>query len=382
MIFERLPLLGNPDMPLQLLADFALHMISLWTRCYEEQLWPPIKFLVSLIAFTFQLNTSFVVPQVFKELIPVAQASVFLVAEGPQRLQDGTITNADEYNALEQHIDTSQILSLLYTTAQGCATTPAETEDGVRHHAASMFWELFSFETVRLLLAPKQRFADIVETLELIGTSSLPDSIGPIVDGREAAATASAVIDRVSAKLTEHSRAPNTPWQKRCIRDAALRALVAFARHPFGARQLASHRDALPRLVVCLSTSIDDLYDQPLSLSALPPLPKSLRSSSLKIPESTAFPELYHIISQCVLLMHALITDPLTAELADISGKLAVCHGGHQRYLIALGRLTFAEEDLVLEAGIEGEIVEAAHELLEMAVTPERGEFVSEAFGA
>lgn len=91
--------------------------------------------------------------------------------------------------------------------------------------------------------------------------------------------------------------------------------------------------------------------------------------------------ELSRIISQCVLLIHALVTDPHTADAADLSRKLSVFHGGSQRQLLALGRLTFAEEDLIMEAGIDSEIVEAAHELLELAVSPDEGEVVSEAFG-
>jgi hypothetical protein len=90
---------------------------------------------------------------------------------------------------------------------------------------------------------------------------------------------------------------------------------------------------------------------------------------------------LYRIISQSVFLIHALVIGPDTANIADIGQKLSMAHGGSQRYLLALGRLTFAEEDLVMEAGIDGETVEAAHELLELAVTPDEGEVVSGAFG-
>lgn len=107
-----------------------------------------------------------------------------------------------------------------------------------------------------------------------------------------------------------------------------------------------------------------------------------MASSPLKFAESTNSAELYRTISQCVTLIHTLATDAWTANLADITRKLSLSHGGSQRYLIALGRLILAEEDTVMEAGIEGEVVEAAHELLEMAVTLDKGEIVSEAFGA
>lgn len=373
--------MGNPYQPMQLLVDFAEQIIILWTRCFEEQFWEPIKYLVSLISFTFQLHTSSVAPLIISRLVPVAQTTIFTVAEGPSRLSDGTAANNDEHAILEQQIDTTHILSLLYTTSLACATIPTETEDGVRYTSAA-FWKLISLDFTLLLLMPKQKTVDIIGMLDLLATSSLPDSIGPISDEKDVVSVARAVIERVSAKLMEHPRATTTPAQKRSVRLAALRTLVTFARHEFGAKQLASHDNALPRLVACLSTSIDELYDQPIPPSILPPLPDVMTSSSLKFAESTTSAELYRIISQCVTLIHTLATDPCTANLADITRKLSLSHGGSQRYLIALGRLTFAEEDLVMEAGIEGEVVEAAHELLEMAVTPDEGEIVSEAFGA
>lgn len=60
--------------------------------------------------------------------------------------------------------------------------------------------------------------------------------------------------------------------------------------------------------------------------------------------------------------------------------KLSIIHGGSQKYLIALARLNFAEDDLVLEAGIDTEVAECAHEMLELAVTPEEGEAIHSAF--
>ncbi|POR37606.1 Uncharacterized protein TPAR_02192 [Tolypocladium paradoxum] len=382
MIFEKLPLMGSPHRPMQLLVDFAEHIISLWTRCVEEQFWEPVKYLVSLVSFTFDLHTISVAPLVIANLAPIAQATIVGLAEGRRRAPDDNVSNSDMYSFLEEHIDTTQIVSLLYTSAMACATTHGETESGFGCTAVG-FWRLMSLDLVLLLLTPRQRLGDIIGMLDLLASSSLPGSIGPVSEEVESPVIARAIIERVSAKLTEHhSRSATTPQQRRRVRLAALRTLIAFARHPFGALQLASHDNALPRLVACLSASIDDLYDQPIPSTVLPPLPDALTSTSLRLPESTASADLCRIISQSVLLIHTLVTDPGTSNVADISQKLSMAHGGSQRYLLALGRLTFAEEDLVIEAGIDGEVVEAAHELLEMAVTPDEGQAVSEAFGA
>ena len=50
------------------------------------------------------------------------------------------------------------------------------------------------------------------------------------------------------------------------------------------------------------------------------------------------------------------------------------------RYLVSLGRLNFAEEDLVFEQGIDEETVERAHELLELAVERAEGGSVKGVF--
>jgi hypothetical protein len=62
--------------------------------------------------------------------------------------------------------------------------------------------------------------------------------------------------------------------------------------------------------------------------------------------------------------------------------KLAVVHGGAQKYLLCLSRLNFSEADLVLEAGIDEDIPACALELLELIVTPEEGDAIQSAFSS
>jgi hypothetical protein len=375
--------MGNPERPMQLLVDFCELTLRLWTRCFEEEFWRPIPYLVSLISFTLDLHTISVAPLIIPSLVPVAQATIGMLAEGRHRMPDGDLANSEEYKVVEQSIDTTQLLSLLYTGAVACVT--ARDFDSGASNQAEDFWRLVSLDLVLLLLTPKQKLGDVMGTLELLAASSLPASIGPITDDseRDAAFVAKAIIERVSAKLTEHPRAATTPTQKRHVRLSALRTLIAFAQYEFGAIQLASHDNALPRLVTCLSRSIDDLYDQFVSPRIfLPSADDENDKNGLRSPQVDPTTVLNRIISQCVALIHTLVTGAATANIADISHKLSLSHGGSQRYMIALGRLTFAEEDLVLESGIESDVVEAAHELLEMAVTPDEGEIVSEAFDA
>ncbi|KAH8168627.1 DNA repair protein Rad26 [Sarocladium implicatum] len=376
IIFQKLSLMGDPNQPMQLLVDFTELIVSIWVRCVEDRYWEPIKHLVALISFTLQLHTTTVAIWTFRNLAAAAQTTIFMVAEGRHRVPDGDLSKNETYSGVAEHIDTTYILALLQLVAIACATTPVKTEIGLELQAEEL-WRMLTLDFVLLLLTPKQKLEDVIAMLGLLSTSTLPKSIGPLVEDKDPTFVARLVIERVSAKLVEFPVTATLASDKRRIRIAALRTLISFARHPFGALALASHNNAIPRLVACMSTSIDDLYDQPIPAFILPP-----PSDDLPPPPPDSSATLSTIISQCVLLIHTLVTSPSTAETADIAGKLSVSHGGSQRYLLSLGRLTFAEDDLVLEAGIEAEVVEAAHELLEMAVTPDEGELVSEAFGA
>jgi len=60
--------------------------------------------------------------------------------------------------------------------------------------------------------------------------------------------------------------------------------------------------------------------------------------------------------------------------------KLSQINGGPQKYLLALARLNFSDDELVLERGIAPDIQGLALEMLELAVTPEEGDKIFEAF--
>ncbi|CEI62879.1 hypothetical protein FVEN_g550 [Fusarium venenatum] len=378
IVFQKIPLMGDPHRPMQLLVDFANLMSGIWTRCQADQLWEPIKYVLSLISFTFSLHASEVAPFVIPNLAAPAQATICTLAEWQNRIPEGEeqLKNS-EFQSMKRHIKIVDILSVFYTCSLACAAALDVTEDEVKSQAA-MFWSCISPDLVYKLLSPKQELPDILGMLELLTTCSLPDSLGPITE-RESP-VASHVINHVTNKLTDYYSSVKSREQKSTLYLAALRTLISFSRYPFGAMELASHSLALPRLVACLSSSIDELYDLPIPSNILPP---NAEVDGLRwgLEAASYSASLYKIISKCVFLIHRLVTGPDTANIAEISQKLSTTHGGSQRYLLALGRLTFAEEDLVIEAGIDGETVEAAHELLELAVTPDEGEIVSGAFG-
>ena len=65
-------------------------------------------------------------------------------------------------------------------------------------------------------------------------------------------------------------------------------------------------------------------------------------------------------------------------ESIDLTSKLEVERGGYHAFLISMSRVAFSEQ-LVFEAGIEMEVIEAAHDILDNVLSPEEGEAIVKA---
>lgn len=315
--------------------------------------------LVSLVSLTVQLYTVAVSPYIAASLLPVAMDSCYEVGiprfyhEGP-----GNPTK-ESWKSFHANISPTEILSLLYLTALGCAASPP-VGGGVTDPAVD-FWGQVQIEFVLMQLSQKHPVEDYLIMLRWLCTSVFPDSIGPISPNRTVEVVAATLIERISLQLVETPRWDIDQYKLRTVRNAVLRTLAAFARSSFGLAQLAINNYAIPRLVTLLSSSIDELYDGDMRYEASE--------------EDISQRELQALIAHTTLLLHTIITNPLTADLVDVPGKLSKSMAGSQKYLLSLGRLNFSE-DLVSE-----ETAELAHELLELAVTPEEGEELGRFFG-
>ncbi|KAI0007692.1 hypothetical protein F4779DRAFT_591054 [Xylariaceae sp. FL0662B] len=360
ILFQKLAVAGDPNDPMSLPIEFCEQVIQLWDSCRKESCLAPITELISLLSFTLQLRTVAVAPYIAQSLIPVAMDSCYEVSiprfNNPN-LEDPT---DESYKNFNTHISSTEILSLMYLTATGCATSPP-VGAGLTSPAVD-FWSLVHVEFVLMLLCQKQPVEDFLAVLRLLCTSVFPDSIGPISPSKSAEMVAYIVIERLSWHLTDLPRWDVDQLQLRVMRNAVLQTLAAFARSPFGLAQLAISDYAVPRLVTLLSSCIDELYDGDMQYR-----PREEHD------DMTAL--LHTLVATTLQLLHMIITNPMTADLTDVSGKLAKNVGGSQKYLLSLARLNFSE-DLVSE-----EMAELAHELLELAATSEEGEDMGLFFG-
>ncbi|KAI1161543.1 hypothetical protein F5B18DRAFT_628000 [Nemania serpens] len=354
ILLQKLSTASDPSDPTQLPVQFCLEVIRLWDTCIIERCLAPIADLVSLVSFTLQLQTVALAPYIAPTLLPVAMEACYQVAipRFNNLTPDDGDPTTEEFINFRDNIDTTKVLSLLYLTALGCATS--EPVGGSISSPCVDFWSQVHMEFVLMLLNKKQPMEDFMAVLKLLCTSVFPDSIGPINPRRLPDVVARLLIDRVSTHLTETLRWDVDEVRLRGVRLAVLQTLSTFARSPFGLAHLAKHDWLIPRLATFLSSCIEELYDGDMQYSSAG--------------EDEVEDGLQRLVAHTMLLLHMIIKSPPDGKPVDVSAKLAKTTGGSQKYLVSLSRLNFAE-DLVSE-----DTAELAHELLELAVTSEAGE--------
>lgn len=346
LFLGKLPTLSTK----QATSDFPIELceliISLWSRCLTEKYYKPITLLLDLLTFALELRTTAIAPYILDTLLPTAQATCDLVAV-PRFRRESYAKYADE-------IDVHACLTTMHLAALGCMPC--------KEHI-TRFWRQMRLDFVLMTLSQHQPVQDFDMMLQLLAMSVLKDSIGPIpLEPESQNDQIKYIIDRVAFLLVNSPVLPEGEAKHDARTIAKLRlqiitTLTAFSLSALGSSALAQHSHALGRITKCLSDSFDTLYSYPSHHSILTQtITKSIR-----------------------LLHHLVVTHP---EI-DIQQKLSVVHGGSQKYLLALARLNFSDgEGGVLGTGIGEETYKMTLELLELAVTPEEGDAVQNAFVA
>lgn len=380
IIFQSLPTKAEPGSSIKLLTDFAVLFINLWERCLQEEFFLPMRELVSLLSFTLQLHSVSIVPEIVEKFLPIAQTTLHVIADVRAACSSEGAASDPELQQLYQNLDSTEVIALLNLCASVCATS-TEDINGVAPRA--VFWREFPMETISLVLGSKQPLPDVVGMLEMLATSVLPGSIGPLVPDQDPSAVADLLLDKLSKFLVSAPSSARSPSQRHAVTISALRTLLSFTADEQAAQRMASHENLVPRAITALSRSVEELYDQELTDATLdraraPGADEALAEAG---PDGDPW-NLCALVELATLLLHGLATDLRTAGLVDLEGRFAAWPLGGRRYLIALCRLTFADEDGVLEVGIDGGTAERAHELLELVVSAEGGRDVEMVFAS
>ncbi|OAX78597.1 hypothetical protein ACJ72_07093 [Emergomyces africanus] len=345
-------------------VEYARAIISLWARALKESFYDPIDMFMAIIKYIINLDPSNIVPQLIDDLLPVLLNSGYV--NGVARFRNSPVSHLNlgqvkqtPQSELHHQVNSTEALNILYLAASSCQHDS---------NALRRFWQKILYDFILVMLNSNQPIDDIIITLNLLSYSIFPGTFGPLLNtAAEQAANENYIIDRVANLLSEQpyvdeGEKPYTPWQISTLRIEAMSFLTTLAfSYPdpspsknHAGRLLALHPTALARVFRSIHDELDALYSNP--------------------PERELHVALVNGLTR---LAYGIMR--MFREKVNISAKLRVVPGATQKHLVALTRLAFCEGPL-LEAGIDDETVEMAHEMLEEAVNPQEAEALLEAF--
>ncbi|KAI9807456.1 MAG: hypothetical protein M1833_000201 [Piccolia ochrophora] len=342
-IMDEMSLLGAIG-PKEFPLGFCNIVLSMWSRCLEEKYYSPVSLVIELLTFAIAIDAPANAPQLVDTLLPQIQTTAALNAVPRHRRRPAS--------AFVDGIDVHQCLDLLHMTALGCM----HDEDSMRR-----YWQFMEWDFVIIMLHPNQHLEDISVMLGILSTSIFKDSLGPIVSSMEVDQQLNEkhILDRVALLLGEKPQWINAEEESDSAETAelrleVLRLLQAMCMTTHGGQAMAKNSSVIGWLVRVMHDELDALYD----------FHDGQEHSAQQVNIST-------------LLLYRLTTT--YGPHCDLQASLATVPGGQHKHLVGLTRLAFSQ-GLVLEAGIDDEVGECAHQMLEDAVTPETGEALVAAF--
>lgn len=332
--------------------------MRLWDRCLRSKYYIPLVPILDLFqTILFTVPISHQVPWI-QQMVRLASKTVDLLAvPRALALREAASPSKEELSkrhAIEETVDDDTALSLLRTTA--CSA-------GIKHDTAREFWKAMEFDFVLLMMHKAQPLHQMTIMLQIVPTSVLPDSFGVIdASGKRQSGYQSDLLDRLTLLLFEDLVAPEDepPYSRDEYAELhiqVLQAIRAISAVALGSRAIAEHKTAIGRLIRFLHAQMVALYEVPLSIDAEASLhDKVMQSVNL----TTRI--IYHLLRE-------------HADTISIRDKVSVIHGGWHKFLVALSRIAFSDR-VAFEAGLEDEVVDAAHEILDAVLSPEEGEAI------
>ncbi|KAE8150762.1 hypothetical protein BDV25DRAFT_153826 [Aspergillus avenaceus] len=342
--------------------EYARALISLWLRALKERFFQPIPLFMGIIRYILSLDTPTSAAELIDYLVPLLQDSGEI--NGVSRFKHSPVSRTNfgqvkqtPLSELQPLVDSTEALGQLYQIAYTCLHVD---------HVMERFWRHMRYDFVLMMLNCSQPVRDIILMLNLLSTSIRVESFGSIHETeQDQNANENYIVDRVANLLSETPQVDEgqRPYTKSDICTMRMEALsfltsVAFnAAAPastHGSMVIACHSTAIARLIRSMHDELDALYSSPPE--------KDMHAC---------------LVNGLMRLVYGVLRRH--SEQVDLQSKLCRVAGGKQKFLVVLTRLAFSE-GLVLEAGIEDETVEMAHEILDDAVNPQEAEALLEAF--
>ncbi|KAJ5899795.1 hypothetical protein N7495_004539 [Penicillium taxi] len=339
-----------------------MHTIGpLWQRALTERFYAPVPRFAAIV------RSVLAIPEVpFSELVtplvPALQDCVEVNAVprfkySPAARDKARSIRQTPQSDLQPTVNSTDAMRLLYHIA--CELLHIKA-------ALDSFWRNMRHTFVLLMLHGSQVLDDIVLVVHLLSTSIRPDSFGPIMSSDvEQIDVQKWIVNRLTFMLSEpvqpdEGMQPYTSHDICAMRLEVLLLLELLAFNPaapsreHGSIIIATHPTSLARLFRSMHDELDVLYSSPPE--------QELRVS---------------LINGMMRLIFGIMRRH--GNSINLSEKLAGIPGGKQKHLVVLTRLAFCD-GTVLEAGIDDETVDMAHELLEEWTNPQEAESLAEAF--
>ncbi|KAJ5364520.1 uncharacterized protein N7496_010233 [Penicillium cataractarum] len=341
--------------------EYAYAIGQLWRRGLTERFYEPVPRFMCIARYLLMMDEA-PLPDLITSLVGVLQDSVEVNAVprfkySPAAREKARIPRSTPQSDLHLEVDSTEALRLLYYIS--CQLLHVKS-------ALDNFWAHIRYTFILVMLHGSQPLKDIMVILPLLSTSIRADSFGPIMSSEQDQADVQKwIVDRLSFMLSEAAMPdegcePYTSYDICAMRLEVLLLLESLAFNPaapskeHGSAIIAAHPTALPRLFRSMHDELDALYSSPPE--------QELRVAMVN--------GLMRLIFG-VMRRHG--------PTISMQEKLASVAGSKQKHLVVLTRLAFCDGS-VLEAGIDDETVDMAHELLEEWTNPQEAESLAEAF--
>ncbi|KAK5700512.1 hypothetical protein LTR97_005029 [Elasticomyces elasticus] len=374
---------GTDYLPLKL----SRALLKLWTHCLNSSFHTPLYLLLDLLRFALFTQSPDSKARLIEEAVPLCMRTVDLIATPTARMSSNPTYAAsidrEKHEKMAEELCPDEVMDFLLVLCEASTLVEGRLE---------VFWREVGLEFALLMLHRCHPVAQINSMLRCLATSALEGSFGPIcaldedVGGRQAGQE-NGILDRMTSLIFEIPEVPRGEEAYSEVEVAELRicilgVLKALGRTEHGCALLAQNRSLIGRLIRFLDGQINRLYTLPPAFSQQVSKTggggdgkelSQTRSAGEGSGDSSAHGLVVQTINTTTRLFYHVLR--IHNETIDLTAKLNVIHGGHQKFLVCMSRVAFSEQS-VLEQGIDDEVVEAAHSILDSYLSPEEGEAI------
>ncbi|SMY28251.1 unnamed protein product [Zymoseptoria tritici ST99CH_1A5] len=353
---------GN-DLPLMVCRV----LLTLWSQCLDDKFFAPLYLVVHMLRSVLETELASTSSELLEEAIPLCVRSVDLVSVPIARASTNRTFAAkvdfDALDRLAEEIEVDEVLDFLHGLCQAATLSPESLD---------VFWRTMDVTWILLVLNKALPLDQIITVLQILITSARPTTFSVVSDDPESQANNERqTVDRLTNMLFEmpEVRKDEPPYDEEDILALRIEVLSVFwemCHTDHGGQVLAMHRSVIGRLVRFLDSQVSKLYKVRPSLSVSSPAKDDQSIHGLIV----------QTVNTTVRILHHLLRT--YGDNFVLGQKVGTVLGGYHKFLIGLTRVAFSEQ-LIFEAGIETEVSEAAHNILDQLLGPEEGEAVMKA---